>query len=183
LRHWEAAGGSHVPFAAAAYWQGPVARDTEALLGPLIADCEHKPILSRGSWPVLVNVGTKDLIEWAQGGPAPPLAPPGEYEGGKLKRNSLGIALGGIRLPEMETPTGVNLAENSAAPPPNPYPDSAFCILLGQFAPFAEATLEGLYNDYGEYVDKVKADTETLEHEGFLLPDNPQHLLTRPADL
>ncbi len=178
LRHWEAAGGSHVPFDAAAYWQGPVARDTEALLGPNIADCAHKPILSRVGWPDLVNVGTKDLIEWSNGGPAPPVAPRGEYVNPTtLKRNSLGIALGGVRLPEMEVPTGVNLAENSPAGPPNPYPDSAFCILLGQYDPFSEATLEGLYSNYGEYVDKVKADAKTLEHEGFLLSEDAQRLV------
>ena len=83
-----------------------------------------------------------------------------------LKRNSLGIALGGIRLPEMEVPTGVNLAENSPDATPNPYPDSAFCILLGQYDPFSEATLESLYSNYGEYVDKVKADTEKLDQKG-----------------
>ncbi len=177
LRHWEAAGGSHVPFDAAAYWQGPVARDTTALLGPNIAECTHKPILSRVGWPDLVNVGTKDLIEWSKGGSAPPVAPRGEYETPtKLKRNGLGIALGGIRLPEMEVPTGVNLAENSGVPK-SPYPDSAFCVLLGQYDPFSEATLEGLYDTYGEYVDKVKADTETLEDEGLLLPEDAQRLV------
>ena len=166
LRHWEAAGGSHVPFLAAANWQGPVVRDT----GPDIADCTNRPVLSRVSWPYLVNVGTKDLDEWSEGGPAPPLAARGEYVNPTtLKRNSLGIALGGIRLPEMDVPTGVNLAENSPHPAPNPYPDSAFCLLLGQYQPFSEETLTSLYNDYGEYVDKVKADTEQLELEGFLI--------------
>ena len=170
LRHWEAAGG------ACALRRGRILAGTgrarhRGPIGAEHAECTHKPILSRVGWPDLVNVGTKDLIEWSKGRPAPPAAPRGEYETPtKLKRNSLGIALGGIRLPEMEVPTGVNLAENSGVPK-SPYPDSAFCILLGQYDPFGEATLEGLYSNYGEYVDKVKADTERLEHEGFLLAE------------
>jgi hypothetical protein len=174
LRHWEAAGASHIPFLAAANWAAPVERDT----GPDIADCLHRPVLSRVQWPYLVNTGIKDLNEWSEGGSPPPLAPRGEYINSKtLKRNSLGIALGGIRLPEMEVPTGVNLAENSAAPAPNPYPDSAFCQLLGQYSPFSEATVGSLYNNYGEYVDKVKADTEKLEGEGFLQTEDAQRLV------
>jgi Alpha/beta hydrolase domain len=174
LRHWEAAGGSHVPFLAAANWQGPVVRDT----GPDIAYCAHSPVLSRVSWPYLVNVGTKDLDEWSEGGSAPPLAARGEYVNPTtLKRNSLGIALGGIRLPEMDVPTGVNLAENSPHPEPNPYPDSLFCLLLGQYQPFSEETLTGLYSDYGEYVDKVKADTDKLQLEGFLIQEDAQRLV------
>ena len=177
LRHWEAAGGSHVPFPAAANWVGPVERDTREALGPDIADCTHKPILSRVGWPYLVNAGTKELIEWSEGGPTPPLAPRGQYVNPTtLARNSLGIALGGIRLPEMEVPTGVNLAENSAAGPPNIYPDSAFCILLGQYQPFGEETLSSLYSNYDEYVDKVGANAESLVKQGFLLPEDAKRV-------
>src|SRR5262249_39043027 len=37
---------------------------------------------------------------------------------------------------------------------------------------FSEETLDSLYDDYGEYVDAVKADTEKLEGEGFLLHED-----------
>jgi hypothetical protein len=174
LRHWEAAGGSHVPFMAAANWSGPVERD----VGPDIADCTGKPVLSRVQWPYLIDAGTKELIEWAEGGSPPPAAPRGEYVNSKtLKRNSLGIALGGVRLPDVEVPTGVNLAENSAAPAPNPYPDSAFCVLLGQYRPFSQETLAGLYSNYGEYVEKVETDAQKLEVEGFILPEDVSRIV------
>jgi hypothetical protein len=174
LRHWEAAGGSHVPFMAAANWAGPVERD----VGPDIADCVGKPVLSRVQWPYLIDAGTKELIAWAEGGSPPPAAPRGEYVNPKtLKRNSLGIALGGVRLPDVEVPTGVDLAENSAAPPPNPYPDSAFCVLLGQYKQFSEETLNGLYSNYGEYVEKVEANAQKLAAEGFVLPEDVQRIV------
>lgn len=168
LRHWEAAGASHVPFDAASNWAPPIERD----LGPQIASCVKKP-LSKIQWPFMVNVGTKDLDEWSEGGSPPPLAPRGEYVNSKtLKKNGLGEALGGIRYPEIEVPIGIQTSENTAAPAPNPYPDSAFCQLLGGNVPFSEETLNGLYANYGEYVDKVKADTEKLEGEGFILPED-----------
>jgi hypothetical protein len=173
LRHWEAAGASHVPFLAVANWTVPVDRDT----GVQTAICTNPP-LSKVSWPYLVNVGTKELNEWQEGGSPPTLAPRGEYENTKtLKRDSLGIAKGGIRLPEMDVPTGVNRGDNSAAPPPNPGNASAFCQLLGQYKPFSEETLQTLYTDYGDYVDKVKADTEKLVGEGFLLPEDGLRLV------
>ncbi|HUA74758.1 MAG TPA: alpha/beta hydrolase domain-containing protein [Solirubrobacteraceae bacterium] len=178
LRHWEAAGASHVPFLAVANWTVPVDRDT----GVQTAICTSPP-LSKVSWPYLVNIGTQELNEWQEGGPPPPLAPRGEYESPKvLKRDALGNAKGGIRLPEMDVPTGVNRGDNSAAPPPNSGNASAFCTLLGQYKPFSEETLEGLYTDYGDYVDKVKADTEKLVTEGFLLPEDGLRLIERAEE-
>lgn len=169
LRHWEAAGASHVPYDAAANWAVPIERD----MGPQIAYCTKRPVLSRVKWPFLVNIGTKDLDEWSEGGSPPPLAPRGVYVNSKtLKKNSLGIAEGGIRLPEVAVPTAINTSENTAHTPPNPYPDSAFCQLLGASEQFSEETLTGLYANYGEYVDEVKADTEKLEGEGFLLHED-----------
>jgi hypothetical protein len=173
LRHWEAAGASHVPFDAASNWAPPIERD----MGPQIASCVKKP-LSKIQWPFLVNVGMKDLDEWSEGGSPPPLASRGEYVNSKtLKKNGLGEALGGIRLPEIEVPIGIQTSENTAAPAPNPYPDSAFCQLLGGNVPFTEETLNGLYSNYGEYIDKVKADTEKLEGEGFILPEDGARLI------
>jgi hypothetical protein len=168
LRHWEAAGASHVPFLAVANWTIPVDRDT----GEQIAKCTSPP-LSRVQWPYLVNDGTRELDEWSEGGSAPPIGPRGEYVNSTtLKRNAQGNALGGIRLSDMNVATGVNRGDNSAAPPPNPYASSAFCTLLGQYTPFSEETLTGLYSDYGDYVDKVKADVQQKVSEGFILAED-----------
>ncbi len=174
LRHWEAAGGSHVPYVVQAEWAILIPRD----VGPAEAYCTHTPILSTVSWPYAVNAGLKELIGWSEGGPPPPAAPRGEYVNPTtLKRNSLGIALGGLRLPEVEVPAVVDLAENSAHPAPNPYPFSAFCTLLGQHQPISEETLSSLYGNYGEYVEKVKADANKLEQEGFLLSEGAQRIV------
>jgi hypothetical protein len=174
LRYWEIAAGSHVPYMVQANW-GPL---EERDIGPAEAYCTTKPILSTVEWPYSVDAGLGELIGWQQGGSEPPAAPEDEYVNPKtLKRNSLGIALGGLRLPEVEVPVVLDLAENSAHAAPNPYPFSAFCTLLGQHQNLSEETLDGLYGNYGEYVEKVKADTTKLVSEGFLLPEGAQRIV------
>jgi hypothetical protein len=174
LRHWEAAAGSHVPWMVQADW-GP---EIEREVGPAYSDCTKTPILSTVEWPYAVNAGTKELIEWDEGGPPPPAVPRGEYVNSKtLKRNSLGIALGGLRMPEAEVPDVVDLAENSAHANPNPYPFSAFCVLLGQHQPLSEETRNSLYPNISVYIEKVKADAEKLEEKGLLLPEGAARIV------
>jgi hypothetical protein len=174
LRYWEIAGGSHVPYIVQADW-GPLIEREE---GPADSDCTSTPILSTVDWPYSVDAGLGELIGWEQGGSEPPAAPEDEYVNPTTpKRNSLGIALGGLRLPEVETPVVRDLAENSAHAAPNPYPFSAFCVLLGQHQNFSEETLNGLYRNYAEYVEKVEANVQKLVVEGFLLPEGAARIV------
>ncbi|HTZ86929.1 MAG TPA: alpha/beta hydrolase domain-containing protein [Solirubrobacteraceae bacterium] len=174
LRHWEAAAGSHVPYMVQAGWGPLIERD----VGPAESLCTSTPILSTVEWPYAVDAGTDELIAWQEGGSPPPAAPRGEYVNSKtLAKNSLGIQLGGLRLPEVDVPVVRDSGENSAHSAPNPYPFSAFCTLLGQHQPFTETTLSSLYSDYGNYVDKVEADAQKLVSEGFLQPEGAQRIV------
>ncbi len=168
LRHWEAADGSHVPFIVQANWEPLIDRDE----GPSESDCAKTPILSTVDWPYAVDAGLGELISWSEGGSPPPAAPRGEYVNPKtLKRNGLGQGLGGLRLPEVEVPVVLDLAENSAHAAPNPYPFSAFCTLQGQHQPLSQETLNSLYPNYAAYVEKVETAAQKLEAEGFLIPE------------
>jgi hypothetical protein len=174
LRYWEVAAGSHVPYMVQANWGPLIERDE----GPAESYCTTTPILSTVDWPYSVDAGLGELIGWEEGGPEPPAAPEDEYVNSKtLKRNSLGIALGGLRLPEVEVPVVLDLAENSAHAAPNPYPFSAFCTLLGQHQNFSEATLSSLYKNYGEYVEKVEAYAQKMVTEGFLEPEGAARIV------
>jgi hypothetical protein len=179
LRHWEAAGGSHVPFMVGAQWEPLINRD----VGPAESFCTHTPLFSTVNWPYAVDAGLGELIAWEQGGPPPPAAPRGEYVNPTtLKRNSLGIALGGLRLPEVEVPAVVDLAENSAHAAPNPFPFSAFCQLQGQHQPISEETLNSMYPNIAAYVADVKADAEKLESEGFLIPEGVERIVDQAEE-
>ena len=173
LRHWEAAGGSHVPALANAnwspWWTATRVKKRHSAQTRRCRGCSGRTWST--SAPRSSTNGRKADLP-------PPLAPRGEYVNPTtLKRDALGNALGGLRLPDMDVPTGVNRGDNTAAPPPNPYNASAFCTLLGQYKPFSQETLSSQYGDYGEYVDKVKGDAEKRTAEGFLLPEDAQRIV------
>jgi len=69
----------------------------------------------------------------------------------------MGNALGGIRLPQMEAATGVNLGTNATMP------------TAGQTTRFDAATLKALYPDHATYVRRFEAAARDCERAGFLL--------------
>jgi hypothetical protein len=176
-RHWEVAGGSHLPRMAFENFIGPVQRD----LGlELSAGCERYP-LSRVQWPFVVNAAYEHLVRWADDGPAPPIAPRGVYQGSpsdpndQLVRNQLGIAEGGIRLPEMSVPARVNTGINDVGPGGGLF--SPFCRLLGSTEDLPDAAVLGLYGDFGDYMSQVIPATQRLVNERFLLAQDMPRLL------
>jgi Alpha/beta hydrolase domain len=178
-RYWEAAAGSHVPSMVQANW-GPLINRDE---GPAEAECSATPVLSTVSWPYSVDAGLGELTSWQEGGSPPPAVPEDEYVNSKtLKRNSLGIALGGLRLPEVEVPVVLDLAENSAHAAPNPYPFSAFCTLYGQHQNFSEETLDSLYGNYQEYVEKAELSAQKMVTEGLLLPEGARRIVDQAEE-
>lgn len=169
-RHWEVAGGSHIPFLARDNWAGPVERDR----GVQVVECEKTP-LSKVEWPFVQNQATHELVAWTNGGDAPPVAPRGEYvTPSELARDALGIAKGGIRLPEMDVPVAVNTGSNAAAPGSGGL--SLFCILLGSWEPFEQETLGGLYADWADYVARASQSADAVGAQGFVLPEDVERL-------
>ena len=175
-RHWEVAGGSHLPRMAFENFQGPIERDLGFVLS---ASCEKYP-LSRVQWPFVVNSAYQHLVDWANGGPAPPIAPRGQYDPGadpsdQLVRDELGIAQGGIRLPEVAVPTNLNTGVNAAVPGGGLF--SAFCGLLGSSEALPDAAVLDRYADWADYVAKARARAEALVAQGFLLAQDLPRLM------
>lgn len=174
LRHWEVAGGSHLPELAYKNFTAPVERDLP-VFAPLVANCQKTP-LSRVQWPYVVNSAIDNLVKWAHGGAAPPAAPRGTYSApDTLTRNSLGIAEGAIRLPEVTTPVAVNTGSN--IPTPGGALFSVFCPLLGSNTILPQDTINGLYSGFGDYTSKVRAAAETVSGQGFVLPEDVSRLV------
>jgi hypothetical protein len=170
-RHWEVAAGSHVPRMAYDNWNGPVDRDT----GGQDVECEKFP-LSYVQWPFVVNSAIDHLVTWSDGGAAPPTAPRGVYVNPTtLARNSLGIAEGGIRLPQVTVPVALNTGSNAASPTGPPL--SLFCILLGSYEIFPQEQLDATYADYGAYVDQVIPAAQAVADQGFILAEDVPRLI------
>jgi len=132
----------------------------------------------------IMNSALAHLSEWITHGRAPPVAPPIDVVSGVIQRDSLGIATGGIRLPEMDVPTltqqGVGNTASGAAPP---YYTSqnAFCFLFGRALPLP-VSLESLYPDHETYVSEFIHATNARAAEGFLLRPDAEEAVTNACD-
>ena len=162
-RQWEVAGASHLPRMAFDNAQASLTRDVTTL----DVDCERFP-LSKVQWPFVVNSAMDKLVTWSNGGAAPPTGPRGIYtDPATIERDEFGIARGGIRLPEVSVPVAVNTGVNAARPGGGGL--SAFCVLLGSYEIFSDATLTALYRDYGAYVDRTAPAVQAVADRGFIL--------------
>lgn len=179
-RQWEVAGGSHLPRMAFENFQAPIERDLGLTLS---AGCLKYP-LSRVQWPFVVNSAYEHLVGWANGGAAPPIAPRGDYQpapadpNNQLVRDDLGVAQGGIRLPEMTVPVRLNTGINSADPGGGGI-FSAFCGLLGSSEDLPDAALTARYSDWADYVDKVSAKAQDVADQGFILNQDVPRLIAQ----
>lgn len=86
-----------------------------------------------------------------------------------IARDSSGIALGGIRLPQVAVPTAVNTGVNTGP---------GFCPAGGSFQPFDNVTLRLLYPDQMTYVIQVIQATLDSVKAGFLVPEDAAETIT-----
>lgn len=77
-------------------------------------------------------------------------------------RDADGNAAGGVRLPDIAVPLGVQGAQNK--------PLSFTCSLVGAYLPFSPEKIAALYKDQNDYVNRVRVAAREAEAEGFLLP-------------
>jgi len=112
-----------------------------------------------------------DLVRWAMNGRGPATAPPLELnDDGSIRRDDMGIALGGIRTPDVDVP----IAVHSGVPRPNA---SVICSLFGSTAPLDPETLSSLYSSRDDYVEKVRASARAAMRAGYLLKDGVEALI------
>ena len=117
----------------------------------------------------LMNAAILRLSQWINGGTLPPTAPPIDVVSGVIQRDSLGIALDGIRLPEMDVPTLTQQGVGNTGTP--------FCILFGRTLPLP-VSLSSLYANHGKYVSKFAHATNDLESAGFILDPDAEEAKT-----
>ena len=99
------------------------------------------------------------------------------------QRDADGNPIGGVRLPDVEVPLGVNAAQNE--------PLTTFtCSLTGAFLAFAPTkdsavgrhpSIAERYKDQSDYVNRVRVAARTVEAEGFLLPEDAAVIVNAAA--
>jgi hypothetical protein len=114
------------------------------------------------------------LDAWVRRGVAPrraqPLAIADPTAPAKIVRDVDGIALGGIRLPDVEVPVGLNDGVNAPANTTNPL--NAFCVLWGTHRAFTADQLGALYDNDADYRNQVTDVVRRLVGQHFLLGED-----------
>jgi hypothetical protein len=118
------------------------------------------------------NAAHDHLVRWVEDGTPPPTAPLVETIGPFVARDELGLALGGIRIADLEEPIAQNTGSNSGP---------AFCFLFGSNVPFDEETLDELYPNHGSYVDPVQQVVEHNLADGYITQRDAQTTITDAA--
>jgi hypothetical protein len=124
------------------------------------------------------------LSGWINGGRPPPGAPPitvvPSGSTNVVQRDAYGIALGGIRLPEMDVPTLVQQGTGNTNDTVN-FPQSTFCILFGRALPLP-VPLTSLYRNHGSYVSRYAHAANALRAAGFLLAPDADEAKTQAGE-
>jgi hypothetical protein len=168
FRLWEGTGTAHVDsYDLASYMSDPVNPEPSYPAN----SCTFEDNTAHERY--LMNAALLHLSQWINGGTPPPTAPPIDVVSGAIQRDSFGIALDGIRLPEMDVPTVTEQGVGNTG--------TAFCILFGRTLPLP-VSLNSLYANHGKYVSKFAHATNALESAGFILDPDAEEAKTDAGD-
>ncbi|MEU9735663.1 alpha/beta hydrolase domain-containing protein [Streptomyces sp. NPDC048002] len=157
-RRWEVAGAAHSGRFGQAYREPLLTRDLGA--APQFA-CDRPPF-SEVPLHQVIAAAYRHLERWVERGVLPPSAPALRFEAdGTKARDAHGIALGGVRLSQVEVPTALNTGDNTG---------ETFCVLFGTHVPFTAGQLDGLYPTHAGYVARVVGADVRAVRNGHLLP-------------
>jgi hypothetical protein len=156
VRTWQVAGTAHADRAFLDGVGANAMRDGIATTPPGLCD---NPEGSEVRLDHVVSAAHDHLVRWAADGTPPPTAPLIQTVGPFVARDALGLALGGIRIADLEVPTALNTGSNGGP---------SFCILFGSHVPFGEETLDELYPNHGSYVDEVQEVVEGNLADGYI---------------
>ncbi len=166
FRYWEAAGTCHVSVQGMNVRRPKFERDFGSELQmPVAPGINEVPMIP------LFDAATHYLHSWLNGGPPPPIQPRISFAGDppEIVRDEDGLAVGGIRLPQVEVP----VAKNSAIP----LTDDIYSRLGGSCVPFPPETLTARYGDQSTYLSRFADAARAAEKEGVLLPRDVEALI------
>ena len=164
-RAWEIAGTSHVDHHLRLSREPLELRDlgtsSEAAFAPA---CGVPTVGTRVPVQYVLSAAFDFLARWVDKRTPPPKAPPITISSAGppivIGRDSLGLALGGIRLSDVAVPTAVNNGTNTGP---------GACARWGYYKPFDIATLNKLYPNHDGYVNAVERVTAENLKAGFIL--------------
>jgi hypothetical protein len=166
-RYWEIAGASHVTL------QGIISSGPrmERDFGFSISIDDALRAINQVSPAPVVDAALHHLEVWLTDDVAPPVQPLIAFAGDPpaIVRDADGIAVGGIRLPAVAVPVGLNSAEQRS-------PD-IFSRLVGRSEPFPVDDVRARYGDRDGYLDRYRAALDAAVSASVVLPRDVEGLL------
>jgi Alpha/beta hydrolase domain len=163
FRRWEVAGAAHYDFRATQEVDPVVFRDFGIGTPPQVV-CDLPPY-SRIPAHYVYGAAMDHLVRWVKQNVEPPVAPDIETLSvgppAVINRDSIGNALGGIRLAQHAVPTAVNTGTNG--------PATNWCRIYGSYQRFDASTLALLYPDHQTYFEQVIAVTHENLKQGYIV--------------
>jgi hypothetical protein len=174
FRLWEVAGASHFNAAEEATMRLQAFRESPFANPPIqFNSCpEAMNALDFGD---IVDTSIHDLARWSA--PDSHFTPPRAdlvgvtADGTAYKKNALGLTVGGVQLPQVAVPTGVDSGIGNTG--------VGTCTLGGQFVPFSTATLKSLYPSHDSYVTTFTHAVKKAEDQGFVQPYDGDTLIAQ----
>jgi hypothetical protein len=157
FRFWEVAGSSHAPQGMSDLMDEKTKRDGVFL--DQFAGTSPSIVM----WSLAADAAFVHVKRWIEVGAPPPAQPPIAVSGNPpaIDRDGHGIAIGGLRLPDVEVPISSNSGYNAGA---------GLEALVGSTRPFQPERLKALYPTHKDYVAKVTAAARSARLAGVILP-------------
>jgi hypothetical protein len=168
LRTWEVAGAAHIDeYALSAMNAAVPGVDASTVL-----KCS-KPFNNLPFYRVEKAV-LRHLQAWMIEGQEPPHAPPlATNANGSFKRDSLGNALGGVRLPEVEAPLNVyGIANSAKAGAGSNLLGTLGCSFVGSSTPLTPAQISQQYTSRADFLTRYGKAAQAAVAAGYLLPED-----------
>jgi len=164
FRYWESAGTCHVSQQVQQTRQQ--LQDRDGIVGR-----PAQPGINRIPMALLYDAVFHHMHRWLADGVAPPVMPKVEFAGepAEVVRDEHGLAMGGIRLPQVEVPVAVNSAI--------PRGEGIFALLGGSCEPFPMDELAALYGDRDRYLAAFERAARAAVEAQVLMPRDVSRLV------
>jgi len=124
-------------------------------------------------WDYVARAAMERLVEWIETGRPPASIAPIELDpagAGGIRRDAVGNAVGGVRLPELVAPLATHSGTNTQNP---------LAALMGKSTPLPASRIAELYRDYDEFLKGWEGAVDDLANLGLVLPDAIANLKAR----
>jgi hypothetical protein len=191
-RRYEIAGASHINKWSVGLWPKPEDLIKAGLKDPP-PKCAEFVKYGMTDFPLeyFMRAAFSNLDAWVRSDTAPPKAPrikvksiskgpkPGMPPSVIILSDKYGNAVGGLRSPYLDVPTGMYYSHST---PAGPDPASGlFCSLVGYKVPFKKDLLKKLYPNHDNYVNKVNAQVDELVKARLLTRSDGQRIKNEAA--